>query len=152
MTLRKWDPLADLLSLQERVNRLFEQSLAGLDPDGGSAPVDGGTWVPVADAYETADAFVVELELPGVVPDTLEVRAEDSRLVVRGERRAPGPPRPERFHRVERGHGTFSRSFALAEGVDPERVTAELKDGVLRLSVAKSVGRNPRRGRGERLP
>lgn len=148
MTIRRSDPLSDLLSLQEKMNRLFQESLSaeGLDPSG-----LGPAWTPLADAHETADAYVVELEVPGLQRDDLDVQVEGARLVVKGERRAVGQGRPERFYRMERSYGPFSRSFTFAEPVDAERVTAQLKDGLLRLELPKARTRSPRRGRGERL-
>src|SRR5688572_30253872 len=148
MTIRRSDPLADLLSLQEKMNRLFQESLSseGLEP-GGLGPA----WTPLADAHETPDAYVVELEVPGLQRDDLDVHVEGSRLVVKGERRPAGQGRPERFYRMERTCGPFARTFTFVEMVDAERVTAHLKDGVLRLELPKARGRGLRRGRGERV-
>lgn len=148
MTTRRSDPLADLLNLQEKMNRLFQESLSteGLDA-GGLGPA----WTPLADAHETPDGYVVELEVPGLQRDDLDVQVEGSRVVVRGERRASGQGRPERFYRMERTCGPFSRTFTFAELVDAEHVTAQLKDGLLRLELPKARGRGLRRGRGERV-
>jgi HSP20 family protein len=145
MTTRRSDPLADLLSLQEKMNRLFQESLSaeGLDAAG-----LGPTWTPMADAHETPEAYVVELEVPGLERDNLDVQVEGSRLVVKGERLPLSQGRPERFYRMERSYGPFSRSFTFAEPVDAEHVTAHLKDGLLRLELPKRS--RGRRGRGER--
>src|SRR5688572_28521261 len=148
MTIRRSDPLADLLSLQEKMNRLFQESLSSEGLEAGSL---GPPWTPLADAHETADAYVVELEVPGLQRDDLDVQAQGAHLVVKGERRPAGQGRPERFYRMERSYGPFARSFTFAEPVDPERVTAQLKNGLLRLELPKAAARSPRRGRGERL-
>ena len=148
MTIRRPDPLADLLTLQEKMNRLFQESLAGEGLDGASL---GPAWTPLADAHETPEAYVVELEVPGLQQEDLEVQVEGVRVVVKGERRPSGHGRPERFYRMERSYGPFSRSFAFAEPVDAERVTAQLKDGLLRLELPKSRPRAPRRGRADRV-
>jgi HSP20 family protein len=148
MTIRRSDPLADLLSLQEKMNRLFQESLSSEDLEPGSL---GPAWTPLADAHETADAYIVELEVPGLQRDDLDVQVQGARLVVKGERRPAGQGRPERFYRMERTYGPFARSFTFAEPVDPERVTAQLKNGLLRLELPKAAARSPRRGRGERL-
>jgi HSP20 family protein len=135
------DPLQDLLSLQERMNRLFEESLKGrLQPALASA-----SWVPMADVYETADAFVVLIELPGLSQDDIEIQVDGDELTVRGERRMGASARPESFHRMERSYGVFSRSFHLTEDTDPGRLTAQFKDGLLRLEAPKE--RTRRRGR-----
>lgn len=138
MTVRKWDPLRDLLTLQERMNRLFEESFAGRLEE--EALVGSGTWAPLADAYETPEGFVVLVELPGVEQDDVEVQVDGDELVVKGQRRSLGG-KPDRFHRMERSHGPFLRSFKLGEDVDPERVTAQMRDGVLRLELPKVRGR-----------
>ena len=138
MTVRKWDPLRDLLNLQERMNRLFEESFAGRLEE--PAMVGSATWTPLADAYETPEAFVVLLELPGIDENDVEVHVDGDTLTVKGQRRALGQ-RPDRFHRMERSHGPFLRSFQLSEEVDPDRVSAQLREGVLRLELPKLTGR-----------
>jgi HSP20 family protein len=147
MAIRRSDPLADLLSLQEKMNRLFQESLSteGL----GSAGL-GPAWTPLADAHETPDAYVVELEVPGLQREDLDVQVEGVRLVVKGERRPLSQGRPERFYRMERSYGPFSRTFTFTEPVDADRVTAHLADGLLRLELPKGTrARRPRGGRGE---
>jgi HSP20 family protein len=134
VTVRKWDPLRDLLTLQERMNRLFEESFAGRLEE--EALVGSGTWAPLADAYETPEGFVVLLELPGIDKDDVEIQVDGDLLIVKGERRGL-TSRPERFHRMERSHGPFLRSFKLNDEVDPDRVTANMRDGVLRLELPK---------------
>ena len=138
MTERKWDPLRDLLSLQERMNRLFEESFAGRLEE--PALLGSATWTPLADAYEMPEGFVVDVELPGIEEDDVEVQVDGDVLVVKGQRRALGQ-RPDRFHRMERSHGPFFRSFKLTEEVDPARVSAQFRDGVLRLELPKTHGR-----------
>jgi HSP20 family protein len=135
MTIRRWDPLSDLLGLQEKMNRLFEESLASARLDG---PGLGSAWEPLADAYETPDGFVVEVELPGVLEEDLELRATEHELIVRGERRPEAEARPDRFYRMERNLGGFARSFAFAESVDTERVSARFDDGLLQVFLPKA--------------
>ncbi len=148
MTTRRFDPLRDLLSLQERMNRLFEDSLASGRLAPGFAP---SAFTPLADVYETAEGFVVQLDLPGVDPAEVGVSVDGDRLVVRGERRPAEKTRPESFHRMERSCGSFSRSFILPAPVDAERVTAHYRDGLLRVDIPKQApARRPSRARGER--
>jgi HSP20 family protein len=135
MTLRRLDPLQDLLSLQERMNRLFEESLkTRLDLEAG-----GQGWQPLSDVYEMAGAFVVLLELPGVEQEDVEIHVDGDVVTVRGQRKL-GAARPERYHRMERSYGSFSRVFHLAAEVDPEAVSAQFKDGLLRLELPKLAG------------
>jgi HSP20 family protein len=125
----RWDPLRDLLALQEQIGQLV-----GTDAPG---------WTPPVDFYETADAFVLTIELPGLSRDQIDIQAEESRVVIRGER-ASGQVLCEQYHRVERGHGRFSRAFMLPEPIDVEAVTADLKDGLLTLTLPKAGGRGAR--------
>jgi HSP20 family protein len=146
MALRKWDPLGDLLNLQERLNQLLEDRLA----PGGLEPSVSPGWAPLADAHETAEAFVIQLELPGIQEKDVEVLLQDQqRLVVRGERRWTSEERPERFYRMERSQGAFLRVFHLPEAVDQRRMRIQYEEGLLRLDLPKLRPRSGR-GRGER--
>jgi HSP20 family protein len=133
--IRRWDPLRDLLTLQERMNRLFDENL--LRSRGPEPLLDSGRFVPLADVYETADAFVFQIELPGVLEDDVEIHAEVDQLTVRGERRPHETARPDCFHQMERSYGHFSRTFALPGEVDPSRAQAQFRDGLLKLEIQK---------------
>jgi HSP20 family protein len=129
----RWDPLRDLLALHEQIGQLV-----GTDAPG---------WTPPVDLYETPDTFVLTAELPGLSREEIDIHAEDARIIIRGARIAgPGRDIPcEQFHRVERGHGRFQRAFALPEAIDVEAITADLKDGVLTVTIPKSNERGVRR-------
>jgi HSP20 family protein len=126
----RWDPFSDLLALHEQIGQLVGNDAPG--------------WTPPVDLYETAGGFVLTAELPGLAREDIEIHAEESRVVIRGER-AGGPVPCEQFHRVERGHGRFSRSFLLPEPIDVDHVSAELKDGLLTLTIPKAGGHGARR-------
>jgi HSP20 family protein len=125
----RWDPLRDLLALQEQIGQIV-----GTDAPG---------WTPPVDLYETSGAFVLTAELPGLNRNDIEIHAEESRIVIRGERAGQVPC--EQYHRVERGHGRFSRAFLLPEPIDIEAVSADLKDGLLTVTIPKAGGRGARR-------
>lgn len=129
------DPLQELLSLQERINRLFDESL-GRDRDDELAGLGSGTWAPLADVYETPEAFVILLELPGLERDNLEIGVADKQLTVKGEREMTGA-RPESFSRMERSYGPFSRSFRFSEAIDTKRMAVDFTDGVLEVNLPK---------------
>jgi HSP20 family protein len=124
------------------MNRLFEESLSRGRLEG--AAFASGSWVPLADVYETADGFVVQVELPGVGEEDVEVQVDGDQLRLRGERRMSDRSRPERFHRMERSYGSFARSFRFPEEVDPARVTAHFRDGLLRLELPRARHRGGR--------
>jgi HSP20 family protein len=129
------DPLKEMLDLQERLNRLFHETMSREQLQDPARPA---AWQPIADVIETEDAFVVEIELPGVGAEDFTVHAQDRDLVVRGERRSTASSRPEAFHRVERRHGPFARGFRLPQDVDADAVSAQLTEGVLRLVLPKA--------------
>jgi HSP20 family protein len=119
-----WDPLHDLLALRERFNHLGTEDSPG--------------WTPAVDLYETADRFVLSIELPGLTRDQIKIDIEHETLTVRGER----PVRHEEgfhFHRIERGHGAFSRSLPLPQPVRDDEIEAEFRDGVLTVVVPKTT-------------
>ncbi len=138
------DPLQQLLDLQERMNRLFEETLGRERLDDTHVPQR--TWAPAADVFETAAGYVIEVDLPGLRREDVVVQVERGELVVRGDQPPSTAGRPETFHRLERLDGPFARSFRLPQAVDPEGITAELSDGVLRVSLPK-----PRPGRRVRV-
>lgn len=135
MSLEKWDPLRDLLSLQERMNRLFEESLAREHRDSAGLP---SAWAPLADVVETDTAYLVELELPGLSRDDVELHADGHGLLVRGRRRAAREARPERFYRMERSYGDFQRAFQFEQEIATARVAADLRDGLLCIELPKA--------------
>jgi HSP20 family protein len=125
----RWDPLRDLLAIQQRLDRF--------------APGPAG-WQPPVDLYETADAYVLTAEIPGVARDDLDIQTGDGRLVLSGVRQERAVA-CEQFHRLERGHGSFQRSFQLPLPIDDAAVTADLKDGVLTIRIPKLSAPSTRR-------
>ena len=136
------DPLQELLDLQDRMNRLFDETLTRERLDEPS--LLQGAWVPLADVVDTPEAYVVEVELPGLGKDDVVVQAQGDELVVRGERRPDLASRPESFHRLERRYGPFARTFRFSEEVDPDSITASFEDGLLRLTIPKARTRSTR--------
>jgi len=118
----RWDPIRDLLAIQQRLDRF--------------APGPAG-WTPPVDLHETADAYVLTAEIPGLAREDLDIQFHDTRLTVSGVRRERRSE-SDQYHRVERGHGAFSRTFQLPMPVDADRITADLHDGVLTVTCPKS--------------
>ena len=128
MAFARWDPIRDLLAIQQRLDRF--------------APGPAG-WSPPVDLLETTDAYLVMAELPGVIREDLTISMhDDGRLTIAGVRRER---LGEEYHRVERGHGNFSRTFHLPIPVDADRITADLHDGVLTVSCLKAPDGGGRR-------
>ena len=136
MTTSQFDPFRDLLSLQERMNRMFQESLSrsrGDDEDGSAA----GSWKPPVDIYEGTDRVVLRADLPGVQQEDIDLRIENGALRLKGERRMPDGLKPEDYHRVERPFGVFVRVFSLPTSVDATKVHAEYKHGILEVTLPK---------------
>ena len=141
MAVMRWEPLRELGSLQNEMNRLFNNVF--------DAPAgNGGTmrrWMPAMDLVETDDHFVLRADLPGLSEDDIKIELEDGTLTVSGDRKAEHESKNEGYYRVERAFGSFSRSLTLPQGVDPEAVTASFDRGVLEVRVRKPEQRKPRR-------
>jgi HSP20 family protein len=144
MAMSRWDPFRDLMSIQSELNRLFGRTYAGGE-GGGSTSSVAGAWVPPLDIYETGDRFVVNVELPGIEPEAVDVSVEDSVLTIRGERSFSSDVDEDSFHRVERRYGQFARSITLPQTADPDHIEATFDRGVLTVSVPKAEQAKPKK-------
>ena len=126
-TLSIWNPIHEM-------DELFHNRLASVL---GGEGLQSVAWLPVVDIEETEQNYVIRVELPGLDKDKVKVVVENGVLTLSGERDLERKVEGKTFHRVERSHGTFSRSFTLAEDVDSESVVANFKDGLLEIQVAK---------------
>jgi HSP20 family protein len=142
MAVVKWDPFRDLISIQDRMNRLFEQTLSR---SRGEEGVSATTWTPAVDIYETADTIVMKAELPGVAREDIQIQINDNTLTLKGERRFAKDVQEESYLRLERAYGSFHRSFTLPATVRQDKVRALFKDGVLELSLPKADESKPKR-------
>ncbi len=139
--LTRWDPFRDLLSFQDRMNRLFEDTVSAR---GSEDLMSTGTFVPACDIYEDEHNITIKLEVPGIEEKDIDVRLENNTLVVRGERKFDKEEKEENFHRIERRYGAFSRYFTLPQTVDPEKVNAHYENGVLKIQLAKKAEAKPK--------
>ncbi len=144
MAIVRWEPFRDLVSLQDRMNRIFDDAFRGARPGTEEEWALGGSWAPAVDIYEQGHDIVLKAELPGVDPKDVDVRVENNVLTLRGERKFDNEVKRESYHRVERAYGAFSRSFTLPNVVDTEKIKAEFKDGVLRVSLPKKEEAKPK--------
>lgn len=134
MTTDRWDPLQDLLSLHEKMNRLFEDSFAkGLENQYFAC----GTWAPPIDIFETEGQFVLKAELPGINKDDVDVRIQDNVLTLKGARYPSDKLKEDNINRMERPYGKFSRSFTLPSNINADNISAKLKDGILEITLPK---------------
>lgn len=138
-TLSRWEPFRGASTLQEQVNRLFNDVL-----DRSSEESSLTSWAPAVDIYETAQELVVKADLPDVDAKDLDIRVENNILTIRGDRKFEKKVAEENYLRVERAYGAFSRSFSLANTVNSEAIKAEYQDGVLTLTIPKREEAKPK--------
>ena len=138
MSIQRWNPARDFARLQDEVNRLFDTNL-GLTRSGESYG-----WTPAVDVFEDTEGVTFKFDLPEVEGKDVDVRLEDGTLTVRGERKLEREDRREGYHRIERAYGSFARSFSLPATLDAEKVTAECKNGVLRIFVPRRAEAKPK--------
>ena len=135
----RWDPFRELAQLQNRVNRLFQEANVGQEEG-----LNTTSFVPPVDIYETEHSIVLKLEVPGVEQKDLDIRIENNTITIRGERKFEKEVKEENFHRVERRYGSFQRSFSLPNTVNPEQVSADYENGVLKVTLAKRAEAKPK--------
>ena len=141
MTITRWDPFREVVSLQNRVNSLFRDLNAG---NGEGDPVTAASFVPAVDIYEDEKKVVLKLEVPGIEEKDLDVRVENHTLTVKGERKFEAEEKEQNFHRIERRYGSFFRAFTLPSTVDTEHVQANYNAGVLKLELTKKPEAQPK--------
>jgi HSP20 family protein len=125
-----------IFGLRREIDRLFEDTFAR----------DGNNWTPAVDIKETDNDIRIDLELPGLRPEDVEVTAENGLLTIRGEKRSERKEGDDgRYHVIERSYGTFMRTFTLPQGVDENQIQADFSDGVLSIRIPKAALPQPRR-------
>jgi HSP20 family protein len=142
MAIVRWTPLPELTTMQERVNKLFEDAIKSpYRPDEGFAV---SAWAPAVDIYETDKEIVLKAELPEMQEKDIGIKVEDNNLIVSGERRMEKEVKEENYHRIERSYGSFHRSFTMPNTVDRENIKATYKDGVLKVILPKKEEAKPK--------
>ena len=130
---QQWNPLQDLVFLQDRMNRLFEDETQRHSRNEKSDEFERADWTPVADVYETESEYKIALDLPGISRDAIEVDIDDNRLAIKGTRIVE----ENNKQRTERPSGKFMRSFTVPSSVDQTQIGAEYRDGVLQIKLPK---------------
>ena len=140
MVITRWDPFRELSNLQNRVNGIFQDFNRGQQDE----LFNAGSFVPAVDIYEDEHKITLKLEVPGIDQKDVDIQLENNTLTIRGERKFENEEKEENFHRIERRYGSFARSFTLPNTVDPENITAEHVNGVLRVNLAKRAEAKPK--------
>ena len=141
MQLVKWNPMLDMLSFNNRADRMFNDFFY---PSRSMQMSKDSSWTPRVDIYEDEDAIVLKAELPGVEKDNIVVDVEGRVLTLKGKRLSDNEVKEESYYRRERTFGSFERRFNLPDHVEPEKITADYKDGILKLGIPKPEENKPR--------
>jgi HSP20 family protein len=142
MAIVRWDPFRDVAALQDRINRIFNESFGrsqDLEDDVGLYD-----WRPPVDIYETNDGVVLKVELPGIKKEDVSVEIKDNVLALKGERLLDPEIKDEKYYRKERSFGKFNRSFSLQEPIKPDLIKASFKDGVLTIEIPRPEEEKPK--------
>ena len=142
MAIVRWtDPFRDFTQLQDRLNRAFSDAYGRSD----EGLLSSGTWLPPVDIYQSGEhQLVLKAEIPDMTREDIDVTVDKGTLTIKGEKKFSGEVKEEQFHRIERRYGTFRRSFSLPTSVDPSRVAAEYKNGVLTVTLPLREEAKPR--------
>jgi HSP20 family protein len=139
---QQWNPLQDLMVLQDRMNRLFEDATQRRNQaDGAGDEFERADWTPASDIYETESGYLIAIDLPGIDRNALEIDMDDNRLVVKGTRAIA----ESKQHRSERPRGKFLRTYSVPGSVEHAKIAAEYKDGVLQISLPKRTEQKPKK-------
>jgi len=136
--MNRFEPFSGLM-LQDQLGRLLNEAFGRTSEEASIA-----TWAPAVDIFETGQELVVKADLPDVKPEQLDIRVENNILTIRGERRFEKKVTEDKYLRVERSYGSFSRSFSLANTVNPEAIKADYNNGVLTLTIPKREEAKPK--------
>lgn len=142
MAIIKWDPLGNIATLQDRINRLFDDSFPCQGNEGGQG--SACDWTPNVDIYEVDRGVVIAVDLPGVNKEDVSVEVKDNVLAISGERQPVPIPEGADYYRQERLFGHFFRTFTLHALVLPESIKAKFNKGVLTVEIPKPEEDTPR--------
>ncbi len=146
MTLVKWEPYNELITLRDRMGRIFSSVPSDVFrsfTDDSERPL--ADWIPAVDIFEDAETIVLKAELPELDMKDIDVKVEGETLRVSGERKLEKEEKKENYHRVERVYGSFSRSFTLPHTVDTEKIRATYDRGILRIMLPKKEETKPKK-------
>jgi HSP20 family protein len=126
------------------MNRLFDEVFPGMQRHGEEQEFQAGNFTPPVDIYEDENAIHVKADLPGIDPNSLDVRVEGNRLLLRGERNFEKETKKENFFRIERSYGSFIRAFTLPHNIQADRIDAQYRNGELNISLPKREDAKPK--------
>ncbi|RPH52258.1 MAG: Hsp20/alpha crystallin family protein [Desulfobacteraceae bacterium] len=142
MTLVRFDPFRGVATLQDRINRIFDDALVRSRDN--EDDINLCAWKPAVDIYDNTDSIVIKAELPGVEKKDVSVEIKDNVITLKGERVIDNEVKEDNYYRKERSFGTFQRAFTLPDAVSSDKVRANFKDGVLKIEIPKPEEKKPK--------
>ncbi len=130
MALVEWRPFEEINALHDKINRLFD-SISGRETG------DEGSFMPAVDIYAEGNNLIIEAEIPGIDKKDIDLKVEDNTLTIRGKKEFKKEEKGTNYYRAERSYGSFTRSFMIPDNIDKEKIQAEYKKGVLKLTLPK---------------
>ena len=142
MAIVKWDPFRDLMTLRQRMDKLFDDFFTEREE---GKDMISGTWSPSVDIHETENALVLTTDLPGIEEKDFEIEIDGNTLTLKGKRDYEKEIKKENFHRIERSYGSFCRSFTLPNYVDQDKIEAQHDKGLLKITLPKRPELKPKK-------
>ena len=136
----KWEPFRDLMAMQDRMTRLFDETLSRIWKE----EVPRGVWSPPVDILEKGNEVILKIDLPEMNQNEIDIKVEENTLIIQGERKFVKETSDTNYLQIERPYGTFQRTFAIPRGIDQEKIKAGYKDGVLRIVLPKKADSYPK--------
>jgi len=134
MTLVKWEPFRDLITMQDRMSRLFDDTLSRVWKE---EELQRGTWTPPVDVVDRGQEVILKVDLPELSQSEIDIQVEENTLTIKGERKFIKETPEDNYLQIERPYGIFHRQFTLPKRIDQEKIKATYKDGVLRVVLPK---------------
>ncbi len=136
----KWEPFRDLMAMQDRMTRLFDETLSRIFKE----EVPRGVWSPPVDIIEKVDEVVLKIDLPEIDQNEIDIKVEENTLIIQGERKFLKDATGGNYIQIERPYGNFQRTFTIPKIIDQEGIKASYKDGVLRIVLPKRAELTPK--------
>jgi HSP20 family protein len=140
MVVTRWDPFRELMTLQERLGKMYRE----MERSRNEEDLVTSDWRPPVDIFELDQAFVLKIEVPEVSKESIDIKVHDNELTIKGERKPEPGVDLDNYHRMERGYGSFTRSFSLTKTIDSTKIKAAMKDGILRIELPKKEEVKPK--------
>ncbi len=129
----KWEPFRDLMAMQDRMTRLFDETLSRIFKE----EMPRRVWSPPVDIVEREKEVLIKMDLPEMDQNEIDIKVEENTLIIQGERKFIKDTKDENYLQIERPYGTFQRTFSIPRTIDQEKIKASYKEGVLRITLPK---------------